>query len=108
VDTLNTSPLIWLSAKWASGRKKTEEKNKIKTTIKYTKKAIRAKKKEKKEKIVKNLQQLPYGKRRHLRICLQKVLNRKQLGKSAFQSHQLVDVEYVAIITSHVVENLDC
>lgn len=83
---------------------RTGEQNK--NNYKAYKKAIRAKKK-KKEKIVKNWQKLLYGVRRHLRICLQKVFNRKRLGKSAFQSNQLANIEYIAIITSHIVENPD-
>lgn len=60
-----------------------------------------------KEKIGTKIQQLTNSVRRHLRIHLQKVFNRKQLGKSAFQICQLADIGYIAIITSHIAENPD-
>lgn len=111
MDALNTNQFIWLSATWRSGRKKTEQENKIKTTINHRKKLSEQRKRSKEGKIVKKWQQLPYSIRRHLRICLQKVFNRKRLGKSAFQIHQLADIEYIAMITSlkiQIVENSDC
>lgn len=90
------------------GRKKTEQENKIKTTIKHRKKTriVRAKKEEK-EKIVKYQQELPGGVGRHLKIVCRQSSTAEDGGKFNF-IHQPGKVEYIAIMMSHISEDPDC